>query len=236
MAVLLAIDALEHQLVEDFGCQNLKQRYYGQTDISEFSEPRTIVLWSSFMAGKNLEKEILAKGKEDMWDTKLDLKETFFGYFKNPMVIDLPGFSYDKEQHDRERALLKDFFEDMPGREKKEIRKEYNKIAFEHHRKVKDQFYDSLGRDHDFVLGYFSVADVIGHLNFGNRPMMKMIYRDLDEIAESINDTYLVLSDHGMKPIGMFGDHSENGFWSTDYVDLKRPRITDFADIILKIA
>ncbi|RLJ01457.1 MAG: hypothetical protein DRP10_04065, partial [Candidatus Aenigmatarchaeota archaeon] len=78
MIIILAIDALEYELVEKFNCQNLKQKFYGKTDISEFTQPRTIVLWSSFMTGKNKEKEILLKGKKEMWNTKFDIKDTFF--------------------------------------------------------------------------------------------------------------------------------------------------------------
>ncbi len=83
-------------------------------------------------------------------------------------------------------------------------------------------------------MGYFSLADVIGHLNFGNRSLMKMIYRDLDEIASKIKTPYLVLSDHGMKALGFFGDHSNYGYWSTSTRELGTPRITDFAKLILK--
>jgi hypothetical protein len=76
------------------------------------------------------------------------------------------------------------------------------------------------------------VADVVGHLNFGNKMMMKMIYKDLDEIAGMIKDGFIVLSDHGMEKVGIFGDHSNYGFWSTDYEDIGSPKITDFASII----
>ena len=79
------------------------------------------------------------------------------------------------------------------------------------------------------------MADVIGHLNFGNNVVMRMIYKELDEIAAHArekSDMVLILSDHGMKPIGQFGDHSEYGFWSTNFKDLGNPRITDFASIL----
>ncbi|MHC1605634.1 MAG: hypothetical protein ACXQTP_06680 [Candidatus Methanofastidiosia archaeon] len=235
MIVVFAIDALEHALVERFNCMHLKQKYYGKTDISEFSEPRTMVLWSSFMTGSNKEKEILALGDKKMWDVKQDIGNTFFKCFENPKVIDLPGFSYDKKQHDLERSLLKQFFNSADAEEKEDIKKRYNKHAFEYHRKVKSEFKDALNKDHDFVLGYFSVADVIGHLNFGNQIMMKMIYRDFDEMASQINDSMVILSDHGMKAIGAFGDHSEYGFWSTGFKDLKNPKITDFPEIVKEL-
>lgn len=233
MLVVLAIDALEYTLVEKYQCENLKQKYYGKTNISEFSEPRTMVLWSSFMTGENKEKEILKLGDREMWNKSFDIKETFFYNFQAPKIIDLPGFSYDKKQHEEERGLLKAYFSTDSPEEKTKIRNDYNAHAFSHHREIKTEFLEALEGNYDFVLGYFSIADVIGHLNFGNTLMMKMIYKDLDEIAGAIKQNFLVLSDHGMKAIGQFGDHSEYGFWSTSFKDLNNPRITDFSKIIV---
>lgn len=234
--IILAIDALEYSLVKEFDCINLMQEFYGKTDISEFSEPRTMVLWSSFMTGKNMEREILAKGNKEMWNTKIEMKDTFFNRFKNPKIIDLPGFNYIKEQHEQERMLLKNYFDAKTDEEKDKIRKAYNNLAFEHHRRIKQEFSAALNDNHDFLLGYFSAADVIGHLNFGNRTMMKMIYKDMDEIAGMIKENYIVLSDHGMEKLGMFGDHSNYGFWSTGIKELGNPKITDFAEIINEIS
>ncbi len=233
MIVVLAIDALEFNLVEKFDCVHLKQRFYGKTDISEFSEPRTMVLWTSFMTGKNTEKEILSKGDRGMWNAKLEINDTFFKHFIDPKVIDLPGFSYDLEQHKTERDMLRLYFESDAEDEKMKIRAEYNDLAFEHHKKIKNEFSDGLEEDHDLIIGYFSIADVVGHLNFGNRILMKMIYKDLDEIASSINEDFMVISDHGMMEIGIFGDHSNYGFWSNNREEWIRPKITDFAKIIL---
>ncbi|MDF1534859.1 MAG: hypothetical protein P1P69_10230, partial [Methanosarcinaceae archaeon] len=99
-------------------------------------------------------------------------------------------------------------------------------------RRVKYEFCEALNENYDFLLGYFSIADVIGHLNFGNKIMMKMIYKDLDEIAGTIKDDFIVLSDHGMEQLGIYGDHSKYGFWSTGFKELGNPRITDFVEII----
>jgi len=235
MRIVLAIDALEYKLVEKFNCVNLKQRYYGKTDICEFSQPRTMVLWSSFMTGENKEKEVLAKGNREMWNIKWDIKNTLFSNFKSPFVLDLPGFNYDKNVYDEYRSLLKKFFEADSEEEKNKVKETYNKNAFAYHRKIKNEFLNALERNHDFVLGYFSIADVIGHLNFGNTFMMRMIYQELDEIAAKTREReckVLVLSDHGMKAVGQFGDHSEYGFWSTNFKDLGKPKITDFFHIL----
>jgi len=238
MIIVLAIDALEYDLVEEFNCKNLKQDFYGKTNISEFSQPRTMVLWSSFMTGENKEKEVLSEGNKEMWNKKWDLKETFFSHFKNPIILDLPGFNYDLEVHEKSRKDLKSFFETELQEDKEKIRKIYNQDAFGHHRKIKEAFLTALNENHDFVLGYFSVADVIGHLNFGNKLMMKMIYKDLDDLAaktkQKENNTLIVLSDHGMKSIGQFGDHSHYGFWSANK-DLNNPKITDFYNFITSL-
>lgn len=232
MRVVLAIDALEYDLVERFRCAHLLQRYYGRTDISEFSEPRTMVLWTSFMTGVNSEQRVLSLGDQEMWSLSLDIGETFFRHYANPAVIDLPGFSYDLEQHARERDLLRHYFEAEDAGEKERLRADYNRLAFDHHRTIKAKFKKALAEDHDLVLGYFSVADVIGHLNFGNTALMKMIYRDLDEIAATVTENLIILSDHGMVPLGSFGDHSTYGFWSTGAMDLGTPKITDFCGLL----
>jgi hypothetical protein len=236
MDIILAIDALEHSKVEEYNCVNLKQKYYGKTNISEFSQPRTMVLWSSFMTGMNKEKEVLSEGNKEMWNKKWDINETFFSKYKTPKVIDLPGFSYDLKVHEDSRVLLKKFFEVESDEEKNEVRKEYNKEAFEHHKKIKKEFLEAISSgEHDLVLGYFSVGDVIGHLNFGNRLLMKMIYKDFDELAKVCaekGDRLLVISDHGMYLIGnMLGDHSTYGFWSTNFKDLGQPKITEINNI-----
>jgi hypothetical protein len=235
MIVVLAIDALEYELVEKFNCASLRQTFCGKTDISEFSEPRTMVLWSSFLTGENKEEEILARGKDEMWNTRYEATETFLKAFTNPLVIDLPGFSYDLEQHRQERELLKAYF-DAEGDARQRVKEEYNNLAFEHHRKIKQEFTESLDAGHDFLLGYFSLADVIGHLNFDNMTMMRMIYRDFDDIAAGIKKgrdcRLFVLSDHGMKALGPYGDHSGYGFWSSDSEDLGTPRLTHMGTTI----
>ncbi|MBU0667081.1 MAG: alkaline phosphatase family protein [Nanoarchaeota archaeon] len=236
MIVVIAIDALEFDLVKEFNYENLKQEFYGKTNISEFSQPRTMVLWSSFMTGENKEKEIVAKdGKKVNWDYKISLEKTFFSKFNKPKIIDLPGFNYDKAVHDKSRNLLKNYFETESSEEKKKILQEYNKDAMYHHKTVREEFLTAIENDYDFILGYFSAIDVIGHLNFGNKLLMKMLYKEMDEITAIVRkktDKIFVLSDHGMIAIGNFGDNSTHGFWSTNFKELNNPKITDFAKII----
>jgi hypothetical protein len=225
--IILALDGLEYNYVKEFNCKNLMQENFGKTNIGEFSEPRTVVIWSSFLAGKNLEREILAKG---LWDFKLKPEQTFLINFKSWKVIDMPGFNYYKERHEKERALLKGFFD------KKNNIEEYDKVAFENHKKSKQEFFESLEQGYDLLIGYFNLADVIGHLSFGIKVKMKIVYKELDEIAKKVRerkDIILVISDHGMKAVGRFGDHSDYGFWSTNFeINLEKPKITAFRKVI----
>ena len=229
MIVILALDGLEYEYVKEFNCKNLMQKSYGKTDISEFSEPRTVVIWSSFLSGKNLEKKILALGK-NFWKFKLKPEETFLSKFKKWKVIDMPGFNYKQKNHEKERKLMKAVLENKASIE------EYDKIAFQNHLENKKEFFESLEKDFEIIVGYFALADVIGHLSFGIKPKMKIIYKELDNIAKEVRkkaDKILVISDHGMKAIGRYGDHSNYGFWSFNFeINLKKPKITDFRKII----
>ena len=94
--IILALDALDQNLVETFHCSDLMQKEYGQTDIANFQEPRTIVLWASFLTGKNMEAKIPIKGQ---WEFQLNKEETFLCFFKNPKTIDVPAYSYEQENH-----------------------------------------------------------------------------------------------------------------------------------------
>ena len=231
MAIILGIDGLEYGYVREFECKNLMQRSYGKTDISEYEEPRTIVLWSSFLAGKNLEKEIVSLGKEKMWDFKLKPEETFLPCFEKHKVVDVPGFAYAKEQHSLERKMLKQFFNGEITVE------EFDAPVLRYHKKLREDFLADLEKGFDLLFYYFNAVDVIGHLSFGVKSKMKTIYRGMDEIAARAAKTgekMLILSDHGMKPIGRFGDHQqEYGFWSNSLGRrLGKPRITELSEFV----
>src|SRR3989344_4829762 len=170
MLVILGLDGLEYNYVEEFGFKELKQAYYGKTDISEFEKPRTLVIWSSFISGKNMEKEVLSQ--KDFWDFKVPIEKTLFSKFKNFKAIDVPGFCFDAEQHKKERQGLKEFFD------KKISIEDYDKLIFTHHKKIKQEFFEALKKDYNVVMGYFGLADVVGHLSFGIKSKMKMIYQE----------------------------------------------------------
>ena len=56
--IILTFDAIDIKQVERFDCIHLLQKEFGETDLNGFKQERTIVLWTSFLTGLNLEAEI----------------------------------------------------------------------------------------------------------------------------------------------------------------------------------
>ena len=210
MIVILGLDGLDYDSVVNYDCRNLMQASYGQTDLSAYAELKTVVLWSSFLAQRNIESEVARDST--IWSWKLPVERTFFSDFKAWKAMDVPGFTYDESMHQKEKDKLKDYFD------KKCPIEDYDRIVFEHHKKNKDIFLNNLTEKCDIQMGYFALSDAIGHLSFGIKSKMRIVYEELDalagEAAKFHTEGMLILSDHGMKSVGRFGDHSPNGFWS----------------------
>jgi len=223
--IILALDALDLNLVKRFECQTLMQNEYGQTDISDFNLERTVVLWASFLTGKNMEARIPLKTQ---WEFKLPIEETFLCFFKTFEAIDVPAFSF-KQSHAEERKYLKNYFDDKSAIE------EYDASVWKIHEENKKEFLGSIGKS-DLVIGYFNLADAIGHLSFGITEKMKQVYSELEGLAKETknsDDFTLVISDHGMTAIGRYGDHTKNGFYSVNQkLGFSTPKITDFYELM----
>lgn len=227
--IILALDALDLEQVKKYNCKNLMQKEYGQTDLSDFKQVRTVVLWASFLTGKNMEAQIPLKTQ---WEFKVPPEQTFLKFFHTYKAIDVPAFSH-KPSHKEERKLLKGYFEDEATIE------EYDTLVWRIHEENKKQFLAAIDK-YDLVMGYFNLADSIGHLSFGITDKMAKVYSELDGLAETIKDddnTVLIISDHGMKAVGRFGDHSQNGFYSFNQkLGLNLPKVTSFFNLIRRLA
>lgn len=224
--IIFAYDGLEPKLVKKFGGENLKQAYHGQTDLSEFKLLRTIVLWASFLTGKNMDQ--VFPNKDAQWSFQVPEKQTFLKFFPKAKVIDLPAFNYDLEKHEKERSLLKGYFENKTTIE------EYDAFFWQNHQIIKKEFFQELKKDWPLLLPYFNLADSIGHLSLGIKEKMRKVYFELDQIVWRTKklkpkEKVLIISDHGMKPIGRYGDHEKPGFFSfSEKINLVNPKITDF--------
>ena len=224
--IILALDALDLEMVKKFNCRSLMQKEYGQTDLSSFDLKRTVILWASFLTGKNMEAKIPVKTQ---WNFTLKAEETFLRFFKTFNAIDVPAYSHKKD-HEEERRLLKAYFNDKVTVE------EFDAVVWRIHEENKKEFFDSLEK-FDLTMGYFNLADSIGHLSFGIDEKMKKVYEELEslarEVKKSSEDFILTISDHGMKALGRYGDHSDRGFYSINRkVGLSFPKITDFYKLV----
>jgi hypothetical protein len=228
--IILALDALDLQQIQKFNCKNLMQKEHGQTDLSKFEKLRTVVLWASFLTGKNMEKEIPIKTQ---WQFKLTPQQTFTIFFETYKTIDVPAFSFKQQNHTEVRKLLKGYFDDEA------TIKEYDTVVWRNHEENKKDFFKAVG-NFNLVMGYFDLADAIGHLSFGITEKMAETYHELDNMAgeiKDIDDHVLVISDHGMKAVGRYGDHSRNGFYSFNQkLGMNMPEITSFHESIRRIA
>lgn len=221
------MDALDKSMVEKFNCKNLMQVNCGQTGISEFTLPKTVVLWSSFLTGKNMESEI----KEDLWNFTLPMERTFFKFFKSFKAIDVPAFTLKQKEHALERKLLAGYFKNENTVD------EFDKAVWENHGKNKTEFFAAIDHSCEILMVYFDLADAIGHLSFGEEEKMRRVYKDLDSIAErtakQCNYPMLIVSDHGMERVGKgrYGNHTMKGFWSSNKklgLNFNTPSIIDF--------
>ncbi len=230
LMIILALDALDLKQVERFNCHHLLQTEYGETSLTGFKQERTVVLWASFLTGKNLEASIPV---ETQWTYRVHSEKTFLPYFTTHKTIDVPAFSFNQKAHVEERRMLKGVFDETVTIEA------YDAVVWRNHEKNKEAFLKAIG-NFDLVMGYFNLADAIGHLSFGINDKLAVVYEELDHIAEAVkdsNDLLFIISDHGMKAIGRYGDHSRNGFYSFNQeMGLHHPKITSFHMLLRRLA
>jgi len=76
---IVALDALEYDLVEEFNLESIKQLEYGRIDVSSFHDLATPVIWASFITGLGPEKHGVSVQEVQVW--------------KNPVIDKLRQFS-----------------------------------------------------------------------------------------------------------------------------------------------
>jgi hypothetical protein len=230
--IILALDSLDINLLLRYKNRYLKQEEYGLIDISDFKILRTVVLWASFLSGKNMEHEI-PLDTVNLWRFRLETEKTFFQFFDSYKAIDVPAFSLKQQNHSRERSFMRKYFDDEISVE------DFDSLVWRNHERNKKDFFKSLGK-FDLVMGYFDIADAIGHLSFGITKKMKEVYIELDKIAKEVKSSFedfiLIASDHGMKQNGRYGEHCYNGFYSmNNKLKISFPKIIDFYNLIKKV-
>ena len=185
--------------------------------------------------GKLIEKLGIAHRRDHTWE---DYKEkgvkTIFDYAKNPISLHVPTIN-DRSEFRKTAPLLVEIIENRD----KEY--EYLRIFWKQFKEIRKEVYEKLNDNWDLFMVHFQLLDFLGHL-YAGRPNIHLYkgYLAFDELVYKLKRKlegvfFLIISDHGMKPLGRFGDHSEYGFWSSNIrLGLKNPKITDFYQIIIE--
>ncbi|MFB6200097.1 MAG: alkaline phosphatase family protein [Candidatus Nanohaloarchaea archaeon] len=111
------------------------------------------------------------------------------------------------------------------------------------HEKKKEDLFNAIGEEHDFLMAHFHKLDHYHHWfwEMGEEEPVKEVYEEFDRFAEEIYDRakdrydYIVfMSDHGLPTKHQ---HNENAFYGTnkEFFGEKTPKITDFHDRIIDI-
>jgi len=164
--------------------------------------------------------------------------ETIFDLAENPLIINMPtwnaedGYGTPKAINELSRRFLTTKNDDLERRLWEEIWDNFNR---QHERNLK-----LIGEhnESDLIAVYYHTLDTIGHLWCGVEEKVEEAYMRFDEAVYQLkkaagNCFALVVSDHGMKPVGRYGIHSEHAFYSMNInITLEKPRIFDFKPLI----
>jgi predicted AlkP superfamily phosphohydrolase/phosphomutase len=153
---------------------------------------------------------------------------TIFDYADKSISVSIPAYNEWSECVKSRKMIV-----DAIGNPYKE--KSLAEKAWTDFQQKKKRVMKLLNDDWDLFMVHFYVADIIQHLWWYKKDLMANLYQKMDETAKQIEMKLppevftLILSDHGF----MNGYHSPYAFYSSNKpINLKRPKITDFAHII----
>jgi len=158
--------------------------------------------------------------------------ETIFDRIPNSIAISIPAYS-------RYRYIVplthEKILELISRNDIEKVKKHIWRTHEEERKKVKEM----LKLDYNLLMAHFWTMDYIGHYFIGDQAFMDSAYTNIDEMIGEFKQLvpdglFLVVSDHGMKPIKKhYGVHSNYAFYSSNkHTGLDNPHITDFADFI----
>jgi len=122
---ILALDALEYDLVEEFDLKNIKQLEYGKIDVSMFKDLITPIVWGSFISGLPPEKHGLDINAVQHWHSfvidklrYLSIKMKLDQIKNKGRILERLGFErkfvYDEMMAQFKNRKIKTFFDIVP--------------------------------------------------------------------------------------------------------------------------
>lgn len=123
---ILALDALEYDLVEEFDLENIKQHEYGKIDISMFKHLATPIIWASFITGLPPEKHGLERQAIPQWNNffidtlrRVSIKMQLGRIKGKGKILELLGFEhrafYEKTLEEFRKSKLPVLFNVVPN-------------------------------------------------------------------------------------------------------------------------
>jgi len=176
--------------------------------------------------GKVLEKLDLAHRRMyNREDFKNRGVPTIFDYVEKKVTIGVP--SYDEWGFPGILDAIGN-----PIKEKRLAEKAWLKFY-----RTKEKVLELLDSDWELFMVHFHIVDTIQHIWWHKEDYIAGLYEEMDKTVKEIktklpkNTFMLIVSDHGL----LKGDHTPYAFYScNEPLNLKNPKITDFAEIILQ--
>lgn len=156
---------------------------------------------------------------------------TIFDCVDKHVAVSVPSYNEDSVNQ-----ILKKKEVDALRSGDRKLMKETEEFAWQVFREERKKVLALLGEDWDIFMAHFYTLDPLQHLFWYDAERMSQAYQEMDntmrliqEKMRNVEHLSLIVSDHGHKK----GFHTPYGFYSSNTkLDLKDPKITDFADTI----
>jgi len=230
---VLCFDGLDHELVVELKLENLLQESHGTYLVPFERQYNTVMLWASFLTGMPAERHgITLEDRQPQARLPRNfpslLTETKSICLYLPSINPHPEYWSDLHMRLMKVAIRGKLLSEFESAE-------YNLARRQLH-EIKKRIFD----DWELFICHFGFTDVMGHVYRGVREKIGQVYRFADEIAKELKELvgagviFLIVSDHGMSPIGRLGDHTKAAFFSVNRkVQIENVTTLDWHDIIL---
>ena len=201
--------------------------------------------WYAKMASKilpeklknKLIKKVLPNPFKETYDVLIRKKyRTIFDYFEKPWTNGIPAYGRNVTSDELKKAKEAAIAGNLTPL------KNYAMQVFKEDR---EKLFNALDKDYDIIFWYTPFLDELEHFFITKKLRLLNVYMELNTMVKKISnsvdedDVIYIISDHGMevvknrKNIGIMGDHSDHGFFSSNTGEIiTRPQ--DFFDLVIK--
>jgi hypothetical protein len=256
--LILAIDALEYNLVEKWDLKYLKQKIYGKIPLTEkyfpnwADEPYTPIIWHSFITGLSPEKHKIQQVEKYKHvpsslvniGRKLRLKKMAKRFGIKPSPLTSKDYSHTTifDQIKPSIAIDVPTYNITEWKINKEDIKAVINYAEQKFAERKQRLFNAIQTEWKLIMAYFRILDLISHVYLPKRTSKLLsYYLKINKLAKKVRSVLpsktlmLIVSDHGVEMQNEQEKHSKHAFWSINFKTNWKPHdITDFYHFLLK--